>query len=171
MKKIQKFLLIIIFSNLCQLAVAQSQEKIYSLLIMNFAKGIQWPGINHGGKFTIGILEYPPLAAELKNSSQNININGSDIEVKEFDRAEDMQDCNILFIPAYKAKKLPVVLNRFPSEPTLIVSNNMDFARKGGGINFILVNGKLKYEINCKAIEKRGMKISSNVKNMGIVLE
>jgi ABC-2 type transport system ATP-binding protein len=35
----------------------------------------------------------------------------------------------------------------------------------------ILINGKLKYEINCKAIEKRGMKISSNVKNMGIVLE
>jgi hypothetical protein len=171
MKRLQNVLLIIIFSGLWQFTQAQSQEKIYSLLIMNFAKGIQWPGVHSGGKFVIGILEYPPLAAELKNSAQNISINGSGIEVKEFEHAEDIQGCNILFIPAYKSKKLPVVLNKFPSEPTLMVSNNMDFARNGGGINFVLVNGKLKYEINCKAIEKRGMKISSNVKGMGIVLE
>jgi hypothetical protein len=161
--------LIFIFLASALSAQAQSQEKIYSLLIMNFAKGIQWP--NTAGKFVIGVLEYPPLVAELKSSMSNASINGKRVEIREFDRAENIEGCQILFIPAYKSKNLPAVLNKFPTEPTLIVSNKMDFARQGGGINFLLKDGKLKYEINCKSIEKRGMRISSNVKGMGIILE
>ena len=170
MKTIRPVTLIFIFLVAAIYVQAQSQEKIYSLLIMNFAKGIQWPNAT-GGKFVIGVLEYPPLVAELKSAMASTSINGKNIEIKEFDRAENIQDCQILFIPAYKSKNLPVVLNKFPNDPTLIVSNKMDFARQGGGINFILKDGKLKYEINCKSIEKRGMRVSSNVKGMGIVLE
>jgi hypothetical protein len=165
-----KFALLFLFLTIVLSASAQSQEKIYSLLIMNFAKGIQWPG-GSGNKFVIGVLEYPPLVAELKNATASASINGRNIEIKEFDRAENVEHCQILFIPAYKSKNLPLVLNKFPNDPTLIVSNKMDFARQGGGINFVLMDGKLKYEINCKSIEKRGMKVSSNVKGMGIVLE
>jgi hypothetical protein len=53
----------------------------------------------------------------------------------------------------------------------LIVSNKADVARKGGGISFILINGKLSYEINVKAIEKRGMKVSSALKSSATIVQ
>jgi hypothetical protein len=47
----------------------------------------------------------------------------------------------------------------------------MDLSKRGSGINFVLSNGKLGYEINCKAIEKRGLKVSNGIKNMGTIVE
>jgi hypothetical protein len=149
----------------------QSQEKVYTLLMMNFAKGIQWPNASQQGNFVIGVFEYPPLAAELTNAAGSTKIGNRKIEVKEFTRAEDVSSCHILFIPAYKARAFDAILSKIGPQPTLIVTNKMDLARKGSGVNFVLKDGKLRYEINCRSIEKRGMKVSSNVKGMGIIVE
>ena len=60
---------------------AQSQEKVYSLMMLSFAKGIQWPDFPVQQKFTIGVLEYPPLAAELTASSGTSKIGSRSVEV------------------------------------------------------------------------------------------
>jgi hypothetical protein len=100
-----------------------------------------------------------------------VKIGSQKIIVKEFARPEDVSACHILFVPAYKAKSFDAILNKVGTQPTLIVTNKIDLAKKGSGVNFILVDGKLRYEINCKSIEKRGMKVSSNVKGMGIIVD
>jgi hypothetical protein len=150
---------------------AQSQEKIYSLMILNFARTINWPTTGTEAKFIIGVLEYPPLVSELKATTQATRINGKTIEIRELSSPEESKGCQIVFLPAYKGKWLPRILQNVPFQPTLIVSNKSDVARSGGGINFTLVDGKLNYEINCKAIEKRGMKISTSLKSNGIVVQ
>jgi hypothetical protein len=149
----------------------QSQEKIYSALMLNFARGIQWPDARTSGSFVIGVLEYPPLAAELNATTASVKVGNRKIEVKEFARPEEVGECHMLFIPAYKARTLPDVLNKVGTQATLIITNKMDYAREGSGVNFLLVEGKLRYEINCRSIESRGMKISANVKGMGIIVE
>lgn len=154
-----------------QHAWSQSQEKIYSAMMLNFARGMQWPEKKTGGNFVIGVLEYPPLAAELGATTASTRIGSQKIEIREFLRPEEVDGCHMLFIPAYKARTLPAVLNKIGLQPTLIITNKIDCARKGSGVNFLLVEGKLKYEINCGSIERRGMKISANVKRMGIVVE
>jgi hypothetical protein len=149
----------------------QSQEKVYTLLMLNFARGIQWPDVPKKESFVIGVFEYPPLASELNNAASSTKIGSRKIEVKEFTRTDEISGCHILFVPAYKARSFDAVLNKLGSEPTLIITNKSDLAKKGSGVNFILVDGKLRYEINCKSIEKRGLKISANVKGMGIVVD
>jgi hypothetical protein len=149
-------------------ATAQSQEKNYATFILNFSRGIVWPSSNDTKNFVIGVLEYPPLAAELTGATSNIKIGNRKIEVKELNSVDEVQGCNIVFIPAFKAKVLANILTEVESKPVLIVTNKFDLARKGSGVNFTLVGGKLQYEINCKAIEARGLKISAGIKGMGI---
>jgi hypothetical protein len=149
----------------------QSQEKIYSVMMMNFAKGMQWPASASKGNFVIGVLEYPPLAIELAGLTGNLKLGNRKVEVREFDTPESISDCHILFVPAYKARRFPDVLSRIGNFATLIVTNKIDYARKGAGINFVLIGGKLKYEINSKAIEKRGVKVSSDLKGLGIPVD
>lgn len=167
------FVLVSVFAicGLCITGNGQSQEKIYSVMMMNFAKGMQWPAAASKGNFIIGILEYPPLASELAGLTGNLKLGNRKVEIREFDAPENISHCHILFVPAYKARRFPDVLSRIGDYATLIVTNKMDYARKGAGINFVLVGGKLKYEINSKAIEKRGMKISSDLKGLGILVE
>jgi hypothetical protein len=146
----------------------QSQEKNYATLILNFSRGMVWPASAASEKFVIGVMEYPPLAAELGSAVQSLKIGTRQIQVKELRTVDEARNCQILFIPAYKAKSLPVILDHLGSNPTLIVTNKFDLARKGSGVNFVLVDGKLQYEINAKSIESRGLKISASIKGMGI---
>jgi hypothetical protein len=163
---------IVLFAGLllCVQVQAQSQEKVYSHLILNLSRGILWPSAASSGNFVIGVLEYGPLASELATAVGVLKIGSRKVEIKELASVDDVKECNVLFIPAYKAKALTGVLTRLGTYPTLIITNKMDMAKKGSGVNFLLVDGKLKYEINCKSIEERGMKISASIKGMGIVV-
>ena len=151
-------------------ADCQSQEKTYATLILNFARGVQWPGNSSKEKFTIGVLEYPPLASELNTAAKTARVGAKKIEVLELSAVDDITKLDILFIPAYKAKALAPALERLGTDPTLVITNKIDLAKKGSGVNFVLVNGKLKYELNTRTIEARGMKISANIKGMGIIV-
>ena len=152
------------------LLFAQSQEKVYSALILNVAKGIQWPQGYADSELVIGVVEYTPLEEELKTLANAIKLSGKTIKVKSVSSPLELKDCDVLFLPAFKAKGLPKYLSSASNTPILIITNKMDLAKQGSGVNFILVDGKLKYEINCKSIEARGMKISSAIKGMGIVV-
>jgi hypothetical protein len=66
MKAIKLFLLSnISFVLFSFSAHAQSQEKVYSTLILNVAKGIQWPQGHAEKELVIGVVEYAPLQDEL----------------------------------------------------------------------------------------------------------
>jgi hypothetical protein len=149
---------------------AQSQEKVYSALILNVAKGIQWPKGYADTELIIGVVEYGPLEDELKTLASSIKLSGKTVKVKHVAGPDDLKDCDVLFVPAFKAKVLPKYLSYASNTPILIITNKVDLAKQGSGVNFILVDGKMKYEINCKSIEARGMKISSSIKGMGIVV-
>lgn len=140
-------------------------------MILNFARGIQWPSIANSEKFIIGVFEYPPLANELNTATEVGKVGGKEVEIREFAYADELTDCHVLFIPAYKARQVPQVLQTLGKKPTLIVTNKGQLAKTTGGINLILVNGKLRYEINCKSLEQKGMKISAALKSMGIIIE
>jgi hypothetical protein len=157
----------LIFTNECQ---AQSQEKMYALMLLNFAKGIHWPHFN-SEYFTVGIIEYPPLLPELEKTTSNSKIYGKKIKVISITDLEDISSCQIVFLPAYKSKLLTRLLESASNKPTLIVSNKMDLVKKGGGIDLVLREGKLTFDINSKAIEQRGLKISTSIKSSGNVLQ
>lgn len=152
-------------------AKSQSQEKLYAVMILNFAQNIQWPAGSIGDKFTIGILAYSPLATEIKSSTTQKKIAGRTIEVKEIYTPQDAQGCEIIFIPSFKSKKLPAFLTVLNHDATLIITNMFNLARQGSGINFLLKNGSLAYELNRKSVEARGMKVSSRIVSMGTLVE
>jgi hypothetical protein len=139
-------------------------------LILNVAKGIQWPQGHADKELVIGVVEYGPLEDELKTIASQIRLAGKTIQVRHVSGTEDLADCNVVFLPAFKAKTLPRYLTQSANAPILFITNKADLAKQGSGINFILINGKMRYEINCRAIEARGMKISAAIKGMGIVV-
>lgn len=157
------------FLLLTNFGYGQSQEKAYALLIMNFAKNIQWPSQHIGTTFTIGVMGYPPLISEMQILSQAKLIGGKQIILKEINSPADAVDCEILFVPAFKSKKLPEILRTIGTSSTLIVTNAFQL-NPGSGINFLLKDGKLAFQISSKTIEARGLKVPLSIKNMGTVV-
>lgn len=149
-------------------SAGQSQEKAYSALLINFARNFQWPASSVKDRFVITVFEYDPLANELDAMLSTAKVNGKNVEIKRITSVSEIDGSQILFLPAFKGKMLPEILDAIQKKPTLVITNKMDLAKKGSGINFLLVNGKLQYEINSKSIEARGIRIPPNIKALGI---
>lgn len=150
----------------------QSQEKQYSTLILNFARGMQWPAADASDEFVIGVIDYQPLASELGKGAPAFKAGSKKIVVRELSSsAIDLGECHILFVPAYKSKSLTKIIDAVGTAPTVIVTNKPNLARQGSAVNFVLIEGKLKYEINTRSIESRGVRVSAGIKGMGIIVD
>ena len=149
---------------------AQSQEKSYAVLLFNFARGIQWPQ-NNKDHFVIGILGYPPLASELKEFIFQKQVWNKPIRIEELSSPQEIKACDILFIPFFKGKLLPEILEKLGNSSTLIVTNNSTLLKQGCGISFTLKEGKVQYEMNLSLIETRGLRVSNSVRGMGLIVK
>lgn len=167
--KFRLFLLFVFVFSITH-AFSQSQDKAYALMINNFTKNIQWPS-NSSSSFVIGILAYQPLAQELKVATAQRKVGTKEIVIKEITSIDDAAGCQVVFIPAFKSKTLLAAQNEFRNLPILIVTNKPGLAQQGSGINFILKDGKVQFEINASSIESHGLRVSGNLKALGILVE
>lgn len=154
-----------------QPGASQSQEKIYAVMMLNFAKGMQWPAAYSKGDVVIGVFGYPPLVAEMRSTLSKVRINNRTVRVKEYSSIDEIESVHMLFVPAFKARSFESIVNKVTGSPTLLITNKPGYARKGAGVNFLFLNGTVKYELNASSVESRGTRVSSNVKGLGIIVD
>ncbi len=152
-------------------AATQVRDKVYAAFILNFARNIEWPKEKKSGDFIIGIVNNSSVASELKNETRQLkNLHNQPITIREFTAASQVDFCHILFIPNPDETSLTALLNRQPDTPTLFVTARDGFAKKGSGINFLMVDGKLKFELNSSTFEKRKLKPSEDLQRFSILI-
>lgn len=169
MKKIMFFaagvLLLFLFTN-----VSAQKEKFQSLFIYNFSKYVKWPDDQPTDKFIIGVIGSPEMTRALQSMATNRKVNGADIIVKQFSSASEVRDCHILYISESASSKLDDVITSTGNNPVLIVSDTPGMAKKGSVINFIEEEGKIKFELNQKYAETRGLKVSGSLVSLAILV-
>ena len=165
-KGIVVFTVVIMMLLVINSALAQ-KEKYQSIFIYNFSKYVKWPS-DQGGKFVIGVLGNSPILKNLQDMAESKKVNGMSIEVKKIQTAESMKDCNILYITSGESNKIDEVVTATQNLPVLIVTDKPGLAIKGAAINFVEIDGKIKFELNQKNVEDRGMKVSSSLSSLAI---
>lgn len=143
-------------------SMGQTRDKVYSVFLLNFARHIQWPD-GDGETFVIGVLDYSPLVSELKNVARTKTLGTRKITVVEYQTVSQIRTCDMLFIPESRAASLPTIIGKFPYSPMLIVSEKPGLSELGSNINLLTVNGKVKFQINNKAMNGRGLKVSDEL--------
>jgi hypothetical protein len=63
------------------------------------------------------------------------------------------------------------ILNQTKSKNTLTISEQEGYAKQGTAINFIIVDSKLKFEANTKAIISAGLIASSQLLKLAVIVE
>ena len=51
------------------------------------------------------------------------------------------------------------------------MSEQEGYAKLGAEINFIIINNKLKFEVNTKAIDKSGLKVRSQLLKLALIVD
>jgi hypothetical protein len=149
----------------------QPKDKVYAVFILNFARLIEWPPKETSGDFTIGVLDDSPLAFELKSVAKVKTVGKHRIKVEEYNAPSQIGSCNILFIPESKSAQVPKIIGRFPYNSMLIITEKEGLGKAGSNINFLIIDGKVRFELNERAIKGRGLKASAELQSVGILVE
>ena len=90
--------------------------------------------------------------------------------VQHSSRINDLRNCQLLFISKSERNRLKEIFASIHGMNILTVGETDNFCQSGGAINFIMHEGKVRFEINVTAAEKAGLKISSKLLNVAKIV-
>ena len=143
---------------------------LHAVFIYNFTKYIDWEKNNNDQEFVIGVLGNSPVANSLSEIARTRLAKNKKIVIRNYSKPEEIERCNILFIPKANGFSLESILDH-TGKGILTISEEDGFAKQGTALNFKIVNDKLKFEANLKSIYAAGLTASSQLLKLAIIVD
>jgi hypothetical protein len=146
-----------------------SMTKYLSNCLYNFSRNINWPEENKSGDFVITIVGDKELFTEMTKLTQNMKVGLQPIAVRYFNTVNEVSGYQqIVFVADWQSSKINALVQKTSGSHTLIVSQTEGLIDKGSMINFIPVNGVMKFEMNKEILRKNNLMASSVLEKMAV---
>ena len=142
-------------------------EKFKALFMYNFTKYIEWPQAKQSGNFVIGVCGNASIVPELQEIANKKTVGSQKIEIKEIAASDDPSKLHILYVTADKTEAIDGFINKVKGKGVVIITDKPGLAEAKSGINYIKDSGRLKYEVSHKHLSEEGVKVSSQLAQLG----
>ncbi|MGH9718250.1 MAG: YfiR family protein [Candidatus Acidiferrales bacterium] len=145
---------------------APSEYLIKAGFIYNFAKLMEWPApvfTAPNSPIVIGVLGTDPFQGMLDNVLRGKQVNGRGFLVKHLKWGDDLKGCDILFVSSSEKAHFDDLFRLIRGLPILTIGDTPGFAERGGIINFVLEDDKVRFEIDVEAAKQANINISSRL--------
>lgn len=144
-----------------------------AVFVLNFAEYVTWPAAKSEGPFVIGVLGESPLLPHLTQAAAKRSMGERPISVQVIQGVApgQMAGVHLLVVGDKIGVKIQDLSVQLAGKSTLTVTDAVGAARQGSCINFILVDGRLKFEVNPKAVSTSGLKMSSHLLRLATLVE
>ncbi|MBP6731628.1 MAG: YfiR family protein [Chitinophagales bacterium] len=146
------------------------EYNLKAAFVYRFTNYIEWDTNLATDEFVIGVVGNSPITTSLNAIAKSQLAKGKKIVVRQFDSPAEIGRCHILFIPQKTPFSLFDIMAKVPARGMLTISEKPGYASLGTGINFILVDDKLKFEINTKALYSSGLTASSQLLKLAVIV-
>jgi hypothetical protein len=148
------------------MAPSEVEWQVKAAYLYKFGHYIEWPPPTFESPVSslkIGILGADALADELLKISAGRTINGRPVTVRRLRREDPVAGLNMLFIGRSNPGRLADILAAVKGQPVLTITDSEDALSLGSMINFVVVDGKLRFEIAPKTAEAGNLTISARL--------
>jgi hypothetical protein len=151
-------------------ARAVSEYQVKAAFLLNFGKFVEWPE-SAPDDLEICVFGTDPFGSALDETVAGRSIGKRSVKTRRIQGLGSASRCSILFVGRSSLDSVDEIVSRLAGSPVLIVGEQARFAKRGGMINFIQVNQKIRFEINEAAARKAGLKISSQLLKLATIVE
>lgn len=131
--------------------------------LFHFSSSNNWPTSAQDGNFVIGVFGSNGIYEELFEKYSNKPIGSQQVEVIKLTTDKIDKDYHILFVDDTKLSKLKGITKSLKGKSTLIVSDHPEALAHGADFNFVVVDSKIRYEINQGAVEGKDITLGSKI--------
>jgi len=164
-----RIFLVLVLMPVTMFAIAETKvNKEYQLkaaYMLNFARFIYWPEEAFkvsSGKFNICVYGESPFGESLDKLSTK-KIKNKNINLKYTNFPEELNECHIVYVSISKESIYEEEFQAMPRMYMLTVSDIKDFSVKGGMIEFIRLEKRIKFNINVNKSHEAGIKYRSQL--------
>ena len=90
--------------------------------------------------------------------------------IKKLTSADESSTCQVVYIGKAKNKEFENIKNNIGAKSILTITDGSGLGQKGSCINFKVVDGKLKFEMNQGTLTGSNLKVSSQLSSMAILI-
>lgn len=137
-----------------------AEYKVKAAFLYNFVKFVRWPDASFGTEQAVNIciLGQDPFGDSIA-FIEDKHVGGRALRIIRDLTPTDTHFCHLLFISHSEQPQAEALIARLQERPVLSVGDMPGFARQGGIINFTMIQGRVKLEINAAAARKAGLNI------------
>ncbi|RYZ50696.1 MAG: YfiR family protein [Sphingobacteriales bacterium] len=159
---------------LCCTVASTGQQPVQEVnlkaaFMYNFTRYITWEESTQSNYFIFGVLGTTPMTEALKKIAGQYDVGNKNILVRNFSSLAEMSYCNILFIPAKTGYRMADIAEKLP-RGVLTITEEPGMAARGSGFNFVVINDKLKFEVNLKTLYLSGIRVSSQLLKLAVIV-
>jgi hypothetical protein len=137
------------------------EQRVKAAYIYRFIEFVTWPELPAEGPLVIGVIGSDVITEELRRISASRATGGRALEVRRIGAEAPPASVHLLFVAESERARLPQLARAAPR--ALIVTEAEGALATGSVINFVLVDGRVRFEISPEAAEKRNLRLSSRL--------
>lgn len=145
-------------------------HEMHSMMLYNFIKYVQWPNEGDGGEFVVGVIGDEGVFNTLKQWYDGKPKGAKKYVIKKLANAEEAGTCQVVYIGKSKSRELDEIKTSISGKSVLTITDGNGLAQKGSCINFKVVDGKLRFELNQASVNASNLKVSSQLTSMAILI-
>jgi hypothetical protein len=143
---------------------SRDEVQLKAAFLLNFARLVEWPPASRpaaGSPVVLGVLGDPEVGAAIATGLKGATVGDHPVEVRVLADASEVAGCHIVFVAGEESDDGAILAAR--GNAALSVGQHDDFTHRGGVINFYTESNRLRFEINTRAANAAGLKISSRL--------
>ncbi len=151
---------------MCAAARAQTpEEEVRGAFLYNFTRFVEWPPAPgpKGEHFRMCVVADEPFTQIVEAIVKGESVGDRPLVVVNPATPEEARACQVLFLSHAEQERAQRMLSAVRDLPVLTVGDAPQFLQAGGAIQFVLENRRLRFDISLPAVERAGLRVSSNL--------
>ena len=152
--------------------VAQERptHEIHAAMLYNFIKYVQWPNEGEAGEFVVGVIGDENVFNTLKAWYDGKPKGTKKYVIKNLASADEAGNCQVVYVGKAKNKVFDDIKTSITGKSVLTITDGIGMGQKGSCINFKVIDGKLKFELNQGMVGASNLKVSTQLSSMAILI-
>lgn len=160
----------------CATLVRAAQFGEYELkagFLFNFLNFVSWSEAPEGAatQMVLVVFDTGAVGKVIADTLATETVHGKPVKIILASQPAEARKGHLVFIPATYSGELDKVFQAVQGRPVLTVGESNSFIAAGGMINFVRQGAKVRFEINPRAANSAGLKISSRLLRLAIITD
>ena len=142
------------------------EHRVKAAFLYKIAGYVEWPNSSFPQRdtpLTIGVVGAEPLAAELSQILTGRTAHDRPLRVRRLKASESLEGLHVLFVGRSESAQLNQLALKAQQRSILIMSESEGALAQGSAINFVIDEGRVRFEVSLVSARKSNVKLSSRL--------